>query len=97
MEIVYEIERQNIQKVRDIILGDDIVGRASVIFKDGNSIGLNNNYYCYISGVEEACKRSEEIIKNFGKKIDKKISENIIKKIKEDEEKAIEGFGGIFG
>lgn len=94
---MYEIEKSNVQKVKDILLKDDVVGRASVLFKDGNALGFENKYYCYISGVEEACKRSEELMKNLGKKVNEKTKEQIIQKIKQEEDQAMQGFGGIFG
>ena len=97
LEVIYEIEKSNLQKVKDNLLKDDIVGRASVLFKDGSILGLENKYYCYISGIEEACKKSEELMKNLGKKLDEKKKEHIIQKIKEEEYQAIQSFGGIFG
>ena len=95
MKVIYEVEKPKLQKVKDVLLKDDIVGRASVLFKDGNTLGLENKYYCYISGIEEACKKSEEIMKDLGKKVKEK--EKILEKIKEEEERAIQGFGNIFG
>ncbi len=97
LEVIYEIEKPNLQKVKDVLLKDDVVGRASVLFKDGNALGFENKYYCYVSGIEEACKKSEELMKDLGKKVDEKEKEQIIQKIKEEEDKAIQGFGGIFG
>ncbi|MEM5793552.1 MAG: hypothetical protein QXY45_04340 [Candidatus Aenigmatarchaeota archaeon] len=97
MDLVFEIEKSNIQRVKDKLLADDLVSRASIIFRDGIGIGMGDKYYCYISGSEEVCKRAEEIIYIFGRMLEEKIRNQIIKKIKEEEEKAIEGFGGIFG
>jgi cobyric acid synthase len=97
LEVVYEIEKSNLQKAKGKVLTDDIVGRASILFKEGNALGAGNKYYCYISGIEEACKKSEELMKDLGKKVDEKTKEQIIKKIKEEEDKAMHGFGGIFG
>jgi len=97
LEVIYQIEKSNIQKAKDMLLKDDIVGRASVLFKDGNLLGFENKYFCYISGIEEACRRSEELIKGLGKKMDGKTKEQIIKRIKDEEDQAMQGFGGIFG
>ena len=97
MEIIYEIEKSKVQKVKDTLLKDDLVARASILFKDGNALGFQNKYYCYISGVEEACKKSEELMKDLGKKVDEKTKEQILLKIKQEEDQAIQGFGGIFG
>ena len=97
MKVIYETEKSNFQKSKDILLKDDLVGRASILFKDGDALGLEDKYYCCVSGVEEACKKSEELMKNLGKKVDKKTKEEILQKIKEEEEQAMQGFGGIFG
>ena len=97
MEILYEIEKSDLQKVKDVLLKDDLVGRASVLFKDGSTLGFGNKYYCYVSGIEEACKKSEELMENLGKKIKEEEKEKVVQKIKEEENSAIKGFGGIFG
>jgi len=97
LEVIYEIEKSNLQKVKGALLKDEIVNRASVTFKDGNVLGFENKYYCYISGVEEACKKSEELMKDLGKKVNEKAKEEIIQKIEQEEEQAMQGFGGIFG
>jgi precorrin-3B methylase len=105
MEIVLKIESKNYAKVKDILLTDDIVSRSSLIFKEGSIIG-KKNYYCYLSGREEQCKRALELIKEksetgevieLAKEANDKEKKELINKIKEEEDKAIEGFGNILG
>lgn len=105
MEIVLKIEAKNYQKVQEILLKDDIISRASMTFKEGSIIG-KDGYYCYLSGSEEQCKRALVLIKEktesgevveLAKEAVKKEKEELINKIKEEEDKAIEGFGGIIG
>ena len=97
MEIVLKIKKENLQKVKDILLKDDTISRASLIFKEAKSLGFNGNeYFCYISGLEEACKKAKELTKDSAEIINKKEEEGIIKKIKEEEESAMSGFGNIF-
>jgi hypothetical protein len=97
MEIVLQIESKNLQKVKDILLKDDIVSRASMVFKDGKSLISKEGYYCYISGTEEQCKRAKELSKEIAKEAEAKDKNEVIAKIKEEQDKAAEGFGGIFG
>ena len=97
MQIIFEIEKSKLQKVKDTLLMDDLVGRASILFKDGKALGLDNKYYCFISGLEEACKKSKDLMKDLGKEVEEKTKEQILKKIKEEEDQAMQGFGGIFG
>jgi hypothetical protein len=98
MEIVLKIKKENLQKVKDVLLKDDTISRASVIFKESKSLGFKDNeYICYISGLEEACNKAKELTKNSAKIVNKKDEKEIIKKIKAEEESALSGFGNIFG
>jgi hypothetical protein len=97
MEIVLKIRKENLQKVKDILLTDDTVSRASLIFKETKSLGFKDNeYFCYISGLEEACNKAKELTKKLAEISNKKEESDVIKKIKEEEESAMSGFGNIF-
>jgi hypothetical protein len=95
MEIVLLIETKNYQKARDALLKDDVVSRASVTFKEGSFI-RKKDYYCYISGLDEQCKRAIELSKDLAKEVTGKEKDEVINKIKEEENKAIESMGSIF-
>jgi uncharacterized protein YdbL (DUF1318 family) len=98
MEIVLKIKKQNLQKVKDLLLKDDLISRASVMFKEAKSLGLiGDDYYCYISGVNEACNKAKKLIKDLSESIKKEEEKKIIDKIKQEEESAMTGFGSIFG
>jgi hypothetical protein len=97
MEIVIQIESKNLQKVKDVLLKDDTVSRASIVFKEGKSLLNKEGYYCYISGTEEQCKKALELAKDSAKEADAKDKKVVISKIKEEQDKAAEGFGSIFG
>lgn len=104
MELVIEIEQKNLQKVKDLLLKDDTISRASIVFKEAKNLTGKEGIYCYISGSEEQCRKVLEKVKGGKteesleavKEVTGKEKEEIIKKIKEEEEKALEGFGGIF-
>jgi len=96
MEIVILVNKENFQKVKDMLLKDDVVSRASIIFKDASSLGFDEDgYYCHVSGSEKACKKVEELTKDFAKKT--KNADEVLEKIKEEESIAMTGFGDIFG
>ena len=98
MEIVFKIKKQNLQKVKDVLLKDELVSKASIIFRESKSLGFKGNeYYCYVSGIDEVCERAKELVKDLGKIANKKHAEEAIKKIKLEEETAMTGFGDIFG
>jgi len=96
MEIVLKMDTNNYQKVKDLLLKDDLVSRSSMVFKEGTIIG-KEGYYCYISGTEEQCKKALEINKELVEEVEDNDKEEIINKIKEEENRAIEGLGNIFG
>ena len=106
MDIVLQLKSEKLNKVKDILLKDDTVNRASIKFKEGSEFDVEG-YICYISGTDERCARALEIIKvkdeegnvteELAEQVEEAKKDEIIKKIKEEEDKAIEGFGGIFG
>ena len=106
MEIVLQIETKDYTKVKDILFKDDSASRASIVFKDG-SIVNKEGYFCYISGPDEQCKRALELVKlkdektgevtELAKEVTGKEKDEIINKIKEEEDRAAEGFGNIIG
>jgi len=98
MEIVFKIEKQNLQKVKNILLKDETVSRARVMFKESKSLGLKgDHYYCYVSGLDEACDKAKELTKDLVEVVNEKNAKEIIEKIKSEEESAMTGFGDIFG
>ena len=96
MEIVLHFKSESFAKCKDILLSDDFVGRASLTFKEGSIIG-RNGYYCYLSGTEEQCKKALELVKDLAEEVKDDTKSQLINKIKEEEDRAIEGFGGILG
>ena len=97
METVLLIESKNLQKAKDLLLKDDVVSRASIMWREAKSFGFSEGYYCYISGTEEQIKKAVELSKELAKEVKKKEKEEVISTIKEEQERALEGFGGIFG
>ena len=86
MEVVFKIEKQNLQKVKDILLKDETVSKASVMFKESNSLGLEGDYYyCYISGLDEACDKAKELTKDLAEVVNEMDAKEIIEKIKSEE------------
>jgi len=95
MEVVLTFEGKNMQKVKDVLLKDDVVSRASIVFKEGSIIG-KEEYFCLISGTDEQCKKTLELIRDLAKEVTGNDKEELINKIKEEENRANVGMGGIF-
>ena len=91
------IESKNLQKAKDLLLKDDVVSRASLTWREAKSFGFSEGYYIYISGTDEQVKGAEELTKELRKEVKDKEKEEVIRKIKEEQDKAMEGFGSIFG
>ena len=108
METVIKIGTEKYQKVKDMLLKDDLISRASITFKEARTIDKSKDgYYCYISGTDEQCKKVLEVIKRknpktgeefiYAEEVGGKEKDNVIKNIKEESDKASEAFGSIFG
>lgn len=97
MQVVFFIEKENLNKAKDITSEDPIV-RQSITFRDNKSLGLEKEgNYLLIDGTEEACKEAQEKLKEITQELDGEEKETVIGKMKEMEDSALEGFGGIFG
>ena len=98
MEVLFEVERSKLSKATDVLLKDDLVSRASVLFKDSSTFGIKrSSYFIHVSGLEAACKKARELTKELGKEVEGKLRDEVIAKIKEEEDSAASGFGAIFG
>jgi len=98
MELVFKIEKQNLQKVKDVLLRDELISKATIIFKESKSLDLKGDYYyCYVSGLNESCDKAKKLMKDLAEVVKEKDTKGIIERIKSEEESAITGFGDIFG
>lgn len=93
MKQVFVVSAENKSRAERLIRADDLVSRQSISTKSAESLGFGDGYFLVIEGSEEAIKRAEELLKELCKKPGNQ--KDIIKRIKEEEEKAIEGFGHI--
>lgn len=102
MDVILHVEGSNFIKFKEKMLADEVVNRASIVFKEAKQFGIGSGYLCIVTGPEERCKRALELRKDekgieLAKEVKGKEKEEILKKIKEEEDKAIEGFGSILG
>jgi len=96
MEMLLLVESKNLQKAKDLLMKDDVVSRASITWKEAKSFGFSDGYYCYVTGTEEQIKKAVELSKEIAKEVKDKERETVISKIKEEHDRALEGFGAIF-
>jgi len=84
MKEVFKIVRGEEDKIKK----DDLLSRQSLNFRD-----IEGDYYLIVDGSEESIKKLKS---DFGLKVAKE-RDRILKKFEEEEDKARDGFGRIFG
>lgn len=96
MKEVYLVESENKNRAEMALKKDDLVSRGSITIRNAASLDMKEDgYFFLIDGSHEALKRAEEIMKGLGNKT--KHRDAIIRKIEEQEDAAMEGFGNILG
>ena len=98
MKAVFFIHMENYSKAKSIVFADDVVARQTVNFREARALGFQKDgYYLEIDGPHEAIKRAKELLGEIAKETEGKEKEDVLHKIKEEEDKAAEGFGSLFG
>jgi len=93
---VWLVSAENKNKAEMTVKQDDMVSRASIVIKAPSSLDIKEDgYFLIIEGTEEVIKRADELLKDLGKKYEDK--EKVLAVVKEQEDKATEGFGNILG
>ncbi len=96
MKEVFLVKTENKQKVEDLLKKDDVVSRGSITIRTAASLDIKEEGYFFILDMpESSLKIAEGLTKGIAEKY--KHGENIIKKVQEQEDSAIEGFGNILG
>jgi len=86
--------KKDIRKAEDLLRKDDLVSRQSITVRDAKALGLEKEgSFILIDGDEKALKQAEKLLKDFAQKAKKK--DEVIEKIKEEEDAAISGFGAL--
>ena len=106
MDIVLHVENgEAFRKIKDKMLADETVNRASIVFKDAKMYTQKAGSLIVISGTEDKLKAAAAIAdaeklpdgKPAAVELEAGEKEEILRKLKEEEDRAIEGMGGIFG
>jgi len=95
MEIVLFVKKENLSKVEEILKKNEKTSMLSILIRDGKHFGYND-FIVYLSGLEDYIKIALEITKDLAEVAKKEEQDKIIEKLKEEEQKAFEGFGEIF-
>ncbi|MCX6818151.1 MAG: hypothetical protein NTU57_04815 [Candidatus Aenigmarchaeota archaeon] len=98
MKEVFFIHMENYSKAKNVVFTDDVVARQTVNFREARALGMQKDgYYLEIDGPQEAIHRAKELLAEIAKVVEHKEKEEVLHKIKAEEDKAAEGFGSLFG
>ena len=93
---VYSTSKSN-RKLIDKILSDDILGRQTVVYKEGSTFGLKDDVLVVlIEGPQEIFERVSGITEDACSEIEKAKSEEIYRKIEDYESEGDSGMGFTF-
>lgn len=95
VEIILFVERSKLRELEERLLKDDIVSRGNIIFRVSEPLRVGG-FYARILGSEEQCNRARELAEEIAEEILGEEKEKVLKAIKEDDEKMLSGFSGIF-
>lgn len=97
MIALYILQKAN-RGVFDQITSDDILGRQTLNLKEAaNYIANAADLIVYYEGSDEGRKRLEQLFGKFLQRLAAKTEENVIKQIKEEDSRAEDGMGFLFG
>ena len=81
----------------DKILSDDIMGRQTIVQKDGSILGYDEKIILVVEGQAEIFSRLDSLLENKVKPLSENDASVVYKKIKDEEEAAESGVGFLFG
>jgi len=98
---VFLVPGENKSKAEDALKKDDVVGRGSITTRSASSLEIKdknikeNDYFLIVDVSEDGIKKAEGLLKDLAKRYEKK--DDVLKKIDEQENSAIQGLGNILG
>ncbi|MBI4361783.1 MAG: hypothetical protein HY558_01270 [Euryarchaeota archaeon] len=96
MDLVLRVPKDKYRKVRDLLLKDDTVSRASVNFREAKTLEFaGDDYLCIVQGLDGAVARAREIAQGCPA-AEPKERDLVLSKLKGESEAAAAGFGSIF-
>jgi uncharacterized protein YaaR (DUF327 family) len=99
VEWIAFVKKENVAKAEGAIRNDvDFAAKESISVKDAKTLNIEKDgSFFFIRGTEKGIERCKELIKDFIEDASEDELSKAKEKIKEEEDKAAAGFGGIFG
>ena len=95
MEAVFIVSSDKRVPAEDALRRDDIVSRQSITLKQASALGFGDGYFIIVQGTPEAVALAEELLAGLAQKYDNAAA--VLAKLREEEDRAVEGFGNILG
>lgn len=95
MELILFVEKSRSRELEEKLLKDEIVSRGNVIFRVSEPL-REGGFYVRILGSEEQCNRARKLAEEIAEEILGEEKEKVLKTIKEEDERMLSGFSGIF-
>lgn len=96
MKEVFLVKSENKIKAEDALKKDDVVGRGSITLKSPDSLDIKEEgYFIIVDCSQEGLARAGELLKGLAVKYGKK--DEVLKKVEEQDDAALQGFGSILG
>lgn len=97
MQVLFFFQTEKQTDVENVLSKEPIV-RQSILMRSAGSLGLKREgNVVLVEGSEEACKEAEMALRHITEEVKGKEKDETIRKIKEAEDRATEGFGHVFG
>jgi hypothetical protein len=99
MDWITFVKKENVSKAEHAIKGDlSTASRQSITIKDAKALDIDKEgSFFFISGSDEGVEEVKGLMKEYVEDAKEEELNKAKEKIKEEEDKAAEGFGGIFG
>ncbi|MCS7095162.1 MAG: hypothetical protein NZ988_05080 [Thaumarchaeota archaeon] len=95
--LLYKGSGETVSRVVDRILSDEVGSRANVIVRDAFQLIGAQGQYVRIMGTEEQETRIRELIGSELEEVRGEELEQVIRALREEDERALSGVGMIFG
>jgi len=98
MDWIAFVKKENVKKAEEKLKSDfDVAAKQSITIRDAKPLGLNlDGSFFLIDGDEKGVSKCKDLIKEFVAEAKAEELKKAQEKIKQEEEAAAEGMGGIF-
>ncbi|MCS7142757.1 MAG: hypothetical protein NZ920_03035 [Aigarchaeota archaeon] len=95
--LVYRLYGEDAESLKQALLTDEVASRANLLFRDAKLLTDREGTYVRVLGTEEQLRRVEELLAGRAVRVEGGELEEVIKKLSEEDERALAGLGGMFG